>query len=87
MQGESDFDLFWKAYPRKTGKDAARKSWDKRTDRPALTVILAKIAELSATEQWTKDGGQFIPMPATWLNQGRWADEPTAITQRKRCSI
>jgi DNA replication protein DnaC len=25
--------------------------------------------------QWTKDGGQFIPHAATWLNQERWNDE------------
>lgn len=36
-----------------------------------------------AREQWSgtgaekygwKDGGKFIPMPITWLNQGRWMD-------------
>jgi hypothetical protein len=25
--------------------------------------------------QWQKDNGQYIPNPATWLNQGRWDDE------------
>lgn len=25
-------------------------------------------------EQWRKDNGQYIPNPATWLNQGRWDD-------------
>lgn len=25
--------------------------------------------------QWTKDGGQFIPYPATFLNQSRWMDD------------
>jgi hypothetical protein len=27
------------------------------------------------SEQWSKDGGIFIPYPATWLNQERWNDE------------
>jgi hypothetical protein len=33
------------------------------------------------SQQWTKDNGQFIPMPATWLNGRRWEDEqPKVIT-------
>lgn len=27
------------------------------------------------SEQWKKDGGQFIPHPTTWLNGDRWEDE------------
>ena len=27
------------------------------------------------SEQCQKDNGQFIPNPATWLNQKRWEDE------------
>ena len=31
------------------------------------------------SDQWTKDGGQFVPHPATWLNQKRWqGDAPPA---------
>jgi hypothetical protein len=26
--------------------------------------------------QWLREGGRFIPNPATWLNQERWGDEP-----------
>ena len=25
--------------------------------------------------QWSKEGGQYIPNPTTWLNQERWEDE------------
>lgn len=27
------------------------------------------------TEQWQRDGGRYIPNPATFLNQRRWEDE------------
>ena len=37
-----DFDLFWSAYPKKVGKEAARKSFDKI--RPNIEVILKAIA-------------------------------------------
>jgi len=69
------FVLFWKAYPRKTGKDTALKAWEKR--KPPLAACLTALAWQTKQPQWTKDGGQFIPMPATWLTGGRWNDEPS----------
>lgn len=70
-----DFEIFWKSYPRKIGKGAARKAWDKANDRPSLADILNTLDLFRRSAQWTKDQGQFIPHAATWLNQGRWADE------------
>ena len=70
------FDLFWSAYPRHTAKDAARKAFDKLNPSAELmTTILDAISRQKTSVQWTKDGGQFIPHPATWLNQHRWEDE------------
>lgn len=70
------FDRFWSAYPKKVGKDAARKAFDKRKPSDVLVgQMLAAIAVQAASEGWQRDGGQFIPNPATWLNQGRWQDE------------
>jgi hypothetical protein len=69
-----NFTAFWAAYPRKVGKAAARKSWNKL--HPPIADVLASLKWQAASAQWTKDAGQFIPHPATWLNQGRWQDEP-----------
>lgn len=70
---ETSFDVFWIAYPKKVGKDAAKKSFAKvKLD---ISVLLEAIEKQKKSEQWTKDGGQYIPNPATWLNQGRWEDE------------
>ena len=41
-----------------------------------LDMALEAIARQRTWEQWTREGGQFIPHPATWLNEGRWQDEP-----------
>ena len=72
------FGAFWSAYPRKAGKGDAEKAW-KATKGVNLQTILQAIERARATEQWRKDGGQFIPHPATWLRQKRWEDEaPTA---------
>ena len=70
------FEQFWKAYPRKTGKGAARKSFEKRKPSQALLdKMLTAIEAATHSDDWRKDGGQFIPHPATWLNQERWEDE------------
>ena len=74
------FEEFWQAYPRKVGKDAARKAFERRKpDTELLSQMLAAIRAQAASEQWRKDGGQFIPYPATWLNEGRWQDVVPAI--------
>ena len=75
-KGQPDgFDEFWKTYPRKVGKAAAEKAWSKAKGVD-LSTILQAIERARATEQWLKDGGQFIPHPSTWLAQRRWEDEP-----------
>jgi hypothetical protein len=73
---EDLFNRFWAAYPKKAGKDAARTAFAKRKpDEALLGQMLAAIDGQKATEQWQRDGGQYIPHPATWLNQGRFDDE------------
>ena len=73
----NDFLIFWEAYPRKVGKDDAWKAWKKRNgSKPALDIIVKAIETQKKSDQWIRDGGQYIPNPATWINQGRWADEP-----------
>lgn len=69
------FERFWKAYPRKVGKDAAEKAFAKRKpSNQLLDEMLLAIEKQSSSIEWTKDNGQYIPNPATWLNQGRWKD-------------
>jgi hypothetical protein len=75
---EARFERFWKSYPRKVGKDAARKKFEQRKpDDVLLDDMLQAIADQAMSEQWLRDGGQYIPHPATWLSQGRWQDGKT----------
>jgi hypothetical protein len=77
-QGGSDgFDAFWAVYPKHVGKKAALKTWVRLNPSSDLQErICAAVRVQREWPQWTKDGGQFIPNPTTWLNQGRWEDEP-----------
>jgi phage replication O-like protein O len=66
-----NFDLFWKTYPKKVGKDLAIKTWHKKS--PNINEVLRALRWQVDSEQWIKG---FIPNPATYLNEGRWQDEP-----------
>ena len=69
----SKFLKFWESYPKKVGKDAAYKSFQKRnSDMPEVDQLLSIIRRQKTSRQW-KEG--YIPNPTTWLNQGRWDDE------------
>lgn len=74
---ERDFDLFWAAYPKKVGKkDALRRfRMALKSGLPPIEVLVASIEKQRDSDQWRRDGGQYIPNPSTWLNQGRWEDE------------
>lgn len=68
------FDEFWEAYPRKEGKGAARKAFAK-IPKSAYPLLIPAVEQQKRSAQWQQNNGQFIPHPATWLNQGRWEDE------------
>ena len=71
---ESVFDAFWSVYPKKTGKEAARKAF-KKIPKSAHPLLVPAVEAQKKSRQWMEDNGRFIPNPATWLNQGRWEDE------------
>lgn len=70
------FEEFWSAYPNKVGKKHAVTWWKKNKPSAELQEKVQKTLKvLKMSEQWTKDGGQYIPHPTTWLNRGGWDDE------------
>jgi len=72
------FDLFWSAYPRREGKGRAEKAWVK-------AVRLASpdnIVEAVHATKWAEEK-QFIPLPASWLNDRRWEDELAGMRPRR----
>lgn len=71
------FEVFWKSYPRKEAKPVAKRSFEKlNPTEELLQTMLTAIEKWKQTDQWQENGGQYIPHPATWLNQKRWEDEP-----------
>lgn len=75
------FEEFWSAYPKKVGKQAALARWKKINPSAELTAeILRAVASQKSWPNWIRDNGQYIPNPATWINEGRWEDERPRIS-------
>ena len=73
---EERFDIFYAAYPRKAGVAKAKTIWKRISPtQKTFDEIMEGLARAKKCEQWNKDHGQFIPHPATWLNQERWKDD------------
>lgn len=72
------FHAFWQAYPRKQAKEEARRAWAKvNPDAELQAQILEAVACQVSGADWTREGGRFIPYPASWLNGKRWTDQGT----------
>jgi hypothetical protein len=76
---EEEFTRFWELYPRRVGRKKALSAY--RAARKAVSVeeiaqgLVAQLPDLRRREV------SYVPHPATWLNQGRWADDPRSSAQ------
>lgn len=75
------FDRFWAEYPRKVGKPAAQSAWKRHRCDEIAEAVLAGLAGWKGCDQWRRDGGNYIPHPATWLNRRGWEDPVTVETR------
>jgi len=81
---DENFAEFWAAYPRRVGKQAARRVWDKSLKALADWAEIfddgAPAAMLMAVRYYANHSDtralepQFIPHPATWLNRKQFID-------------
>jgi hypothetical protein len=67
------FIEFWNIYPRKVAKKEAEQAFEKAIRDTPLQEILEG-ARRFADDPYRHP--TFTPYPSTWLNQGRWTDEP-----------
>lgn len=68
------FQQFWQIYPRKTAKRVAEKAWEKLKQEEQIDCLDA-LPNHIAYWKLKQIENEFIPYPATFLNQGRWEDE------------
>jgi len=78
IKKDEKFAEFWDTYPRKAGKQAAQRAWKTAITKanPEQIIIAAGTFRHDPNRE-----DQYTPHPATWLNQGRWDDEPLPSRQ------
>jgi hypothetical protein len=68
------FQAWYDSYPRRIGKQAAltayRRACKLTSEEELLLALKRQLPDLISRDP------KYIPHPATWLNQQRWADEP-----------
>jgi hypothetical protein len=80
FQKES-FHRFWTAYPRKKSKGQAEKAWESiGPNEELLKRILTALDHANVSTDWLRDGGRYIPYPATWLRAKGWEDEHQSVS-------
>ena len=72
---EEWFSEFWQAYPKKRNKARAKQAFFRiKKIEKVFPVMMQALGRQKASADWQKDGGQYIPLPTTWLNGERWED-------------
>lgn len=86
-EDDPQWKRFWEAYPKRVAKKDARKAWAELSPSPDLVTQILEALEWQAEQPaWTKDGGQYVPFPASWLRACRWDDQPTVTAPPRALS-
>src|SRR4030067_396863 len=74
-----DFEEVWKVYRRREGKADACRAWQRLTLQQKRKAYVALKSQLTGVKTRMSDPpGNFCPHPASWLNDGRFDDDPPA---------
>ena len=86
---ERVWEKVWQAFPKRIDESRARQEFFESAANP--DEIIASLALWSVSDEWTRDGGRWIPHPAKWLERGGWAEDPPAkietTKQPVRCTL
>jgi hypothetical protein len=70
---DEEFDRWYAGYPRKEAKTNARKAFAKARKSADMDILMASLEKYVASVKGKER--QYIALPASWLNAGRWEDE------------
>lgn len=87
LKSPETFNAFYAAYPRKVGRAAAERVWMRMTPKNFLIQKIMSDIERRKKGDWKDKDKQFIPHPATYLNQRRWEDESDEEPSKDRSLI
>lgn len=67
------FDEFWAIYPKKVDKKGSLRAFKNIPKLKEVFPVIIQALEIQKQSiQWTKDHGQYIPNPTTYIHQERW---------------
>lgn len=74
----ADIEAIYQAYPRHVGKEAALKAIRKVLERTGMVPgeLLEVVQRYAAAVKRSGTEPRFVPHPASWMNAGRYADDP-----------
>ena len=77
-EDEKMFSEFWAAYPKKVDKKGSERAFKNiKKLKSVFPEIMSALEIQKQSEQWSKNNGQFIPNPTTYIHQERW----TTVTE------
>jgi len=76
---QDEFDQWYSKYPKKEAKDAARKAFAKARKSASLQELMDGLDRYVIAVAGKQR--EYIALPATWLNAGRWQDELSSPSQ------
>ena len=72
-EDERLFLEFWEAYPKKVDRKGSFRAFKNIPKlKEVFPGIMSALEIQKRSEQWTKQNGQFIPNPTTYIHQERW---------------
>lgn len=84
---DDGFEAFWAAYPKKVSKKPAETAYAKARKSTDADTIMKGLK--LAVVMWKDRDPQYVPHAASWLNAGRWEDEPIHVDlpQARRATL
>tara|TARA_R100000808_G_C2154113_1_gene164854 strand:- start:2108 stop:3058 length:951 start_codon:yes stop_codon:yes gene_type:complete len=76
------FEQFYDLYPKKQAKEKAQKSF-KKLKKAEIKALKVGLDSWVAYWEESSTDAQFIPLPATWINQKRWNDDIPTVEADK----
>ena len=73
-QSIDGFAEFWAAYPKKVAMVDAQREFVAVSGKDRMPEIMAALEWQVKSPDWRKEGGHWVPYPATYLRDKRWTD-------------
>lgn len=83
---EADFERLWLSYPeaRRGSRASALEAFRVEiTSQEDADQAMANLEAWKQSDQWSKDGGQYVPYLCNWLERGIWRTKPPEASKER----